>query len=69
MFPSLVCESDGVFSVAWSGREESDPNYELLANTNMDRPSSEVERVRFRGHQGDQGSVPEGLETRYRSLQ
>jgi hypothetical protein len=69
MFPSSVCESDVMFSIAWSGREESDPDYELLADANMDRPPSQVERVGLRGNQGDQGSVPEGLETRYRSLQ
>jgi hypothetical protein len=58
-----------MFSVAWTGREEPDPDYELLADANMDRPPSQVERLRFRGYQSHQGAVPKGLETRHRSLQ
>jgi hypothetical protein len=40
-----------VFSVVWSGREEPDLDDELLANADMDRSSSQVERVRLRRDQ------------------
>lgn len=56
-------------SLILSGREESDPDDKLLADTDLDRSSPQVERVRFRRNKGHQVTLPEGVEAGHSLVQ